>query len=335
MTVRIARLALVPLVACAVLACKTKSAPKTGPVLAEVGDDVITSDEFKKRLEEVSPFLRARYNSPERKKEFLENLIKNELLAQEAQKRGLDKSAAVQETMKRAMVQELLRQQLDEKLTGADIAEADLQAFYTQHVDDYVKPERVRINHILVKGDGAAAKAKRLLKEITDREAKGEVNAFQVVAMKESADPQSAPVGGDMRYLSKDDLTKELGPQVADAAFALGKPGDKAGPIEAAGGFELVKLQNRTIALDKKLPEVKDMLRSRMARERRSKDYDDFIKRLRDQGNVKLHEDEIARLPNPEAGPGMNFPGPNQPQAQRPPMPPPAAVPARQAAAPK
>ena len=92
-----------PLVACALLgtllaACPgKKSVEKTGPTVATVGDDVITADEFKKRLDETSPFLRARYNTLERKKEFLENLIRNDLLAQEAQRRGLDKAPAVRE----------------------------------------------------------------------------------------------------------------------------------------------------------------------------------------------------------------------------------------------
>ena len=71
---------------------KPAAEQKTGPVVATVGDDVITAEEFKKRLDETSPFLRARYNTVERKKEFLENLVRNELLAQEAQRRGLDKA---------------------------------------------------------------------------------------------------------------------------------------------------------------------------------------------------------------------------------------------------
>ena len=147
------RLALVPVLAvCALsaLACNSKKPEKVGPVLASIGDDVITADDFKRRLDETSPFLRARYNTPERKKEFLENLIKNELLAQEAQRRGLEKTPAVQEIVKRAMVQELLRQQLDEKLAGGDLADGDLRKFYEGHVDDYVKPEKIRINHLLV-----------------------------------------------------------------------------------------------------------------------------------------------------------------------------------------
>jgi peptidyl-prolyl cis-trans isomerase C len=111
---------------------------------------------------------------------------------------------------------------------------------------------------------------------------------------------------------------------VSAAVFQMQKPGDKAGPVETPKGFEIVKLQNKTVALDKKFDEVKEMVRQRIARERRTKDYDDFIKRLREQGNVKLDDAEIAKLPNPEPGPGMQLP-PGHGLPQRPP--PVAAVP--------
>src|SRR4051812_49205492 len=186
-----------PLLFCAVAAAlslaackKSSSAAKSGPVVATVGNETITADEMKKRLEETSPFLRARYNTLERKKEFLDNLIRNELLAQEAVRQGLDKSPAVKEQMKRAMIQELIKKQLDEKLNGADIADADLKKFYDSHVEDFVKPERARVFHIQLAAKtpaektAARKKAAELLKDIDAREKKGEVNAFQTVATK-------------------------------------------------------------------------------------------------------------------------------------------------------
>src|SRR5438270_12425179 len=79
-------------VLCATLALAAcHKGEKSGPVVAEVGDEKITADEVRQRLNETSPFLRARYNTVERKKEFLENMVRNELLAQEAIRQGYDK----------------------------------------------------------------------------------------------------------------------------------------------------------------------------------------------------------------------------------------------------
>src|SRR5437762_7970223 len=134
-------------------ACHKKEAK--GPVVAKVGEETITADELKHRLDETSPFLRARYNTLDRKKEFLENLIRNELLAQEAQRQGLDKSPAVKEQMKRAMIQELIKKQLDEKLNGNDIPDSELKGYYDSHIDDFVKLERARVYHILLAANAA------------------------------------------------------------------------------------------------------------------------------------------------------------------------------------
>ena len=292
--------ALAPL---ALFSCK-KSA--SGPVVAHVGDDVITADEFKRRIDEQSPFLRARYGTLERKKELLEALIRNELLAQEAQREGLDKSPAVRDATKRAMIQELIKKQLDEKMSGADISDGELKAFYDAHLDDYVKPERARVYHIFLTAKDAKEKAQAkakgaaLLKDIQAREKKGEVNAFQAAAIKESKDPLSAPMGGDLRFLSKDELTRSHGAELANAAFDLKNPGEVAGPLETAAGVELVKLQVKTVALNRSFDESKETVRGRMARERRSWQYDDFVKRLREQGKISIDEVELAKV-NAEA----------------------------------
>ena len=339
MTLRKPLLLAVPLLAALAAACGSKgssstSAAKTGPVVATVGSETITADELKKRLEETSPFLRARYNTLDRKKEFLENLIRNELLSQEALKQGYDKSPAVQEQMKRAMIQELIKHQLDEKLTGADLSDADLKKFYDAHNDDFVKPERARVFHILLPATTPAEKAKAraqaaaLLKDIEAREKKGEVNAFQTVAMKESKDQLSAPMGDDLRFLSREELAKAYNPELATAAFELKTPGDKTGPVETPAGIELVKLQVKTVALNRTFDESKDSIRGRMARERRSHEYDDWIKRLHDGAKIAINDAELEKVQvegaQPPGGPGQA----QNPLQGRPGMPPQGAVPA-------
>ena len=279
-----------------------KKSEKSGPAVARVGDEVITADEVRQRLNETSPFLRARYSTIERKKEFLENMVRNELLAQEAIRQGYDKSPAVREQMKRAMIQELIKKQLDAKLSGSDIPDEELKKFYEAHIDEFVKPERARVLHIFLPATDAKQRAEArkhagaLLKEIDAREKKGEVNAFQSVAMKESKDALSAPMGGDLRFLSKDELAKAYNPELANAAFELKNPGDKAGPLDTPAGVELVKLQVKTVALSRTVDESKESIRQRMARERRSRDYDEWVKKLREGTKVTIYEQELEKI---------------------------------------
>jgi peptidyl-prolyl cis-trans isomerase C len=309
------RLASVLCAALALAACH--KGDKSGPVVAEVGDEKITADEVRQRLNETSPFLRARYNTVERKKEFLENMVRNELLAQEAIRQGYDKSPAVREQAKRAMIQELIKHQLDSKLAGTDIPEEELKKFYDSHLDDFVKPERARVFHIFLPAKDpkeraeAKKKAAALLKDIDAREKKGEVNAFQSAAIKESKDALSAPLGGDLRFLSKDELTKAYNAELANAAFDLKNPGDKTQPLDTPAGVELVKLQVKTVAMNRSFEESKEPIRQRMARERRSRDYDEWVKKLRENTKVAIHEAELEKVqvdaaPSPQQPPGIS-----------------------------
>jgi peptidyl-prolyl cis-trans isomerase C len=319
------RFASVLCIALALAACRKSE--KSGPAVATVGNETITADEMRQRLNETSPFLRARYNTIERKKEFLENMVRNELLAQEAVRQGYDKSPAVRDQMKRAMIQELIKHQLDAKLTGADIADEDLKKFYEAHIEDFVKPERARVFHILLAARDAKerAEAKKraaaLLKDIDAREKKGEINAFQSAAIKESKDALSAPMGGDLRFLSKDELAKAYNAELANAAFDLKNPGDKVGPFDTPAGVELVKLQVKTAPVNRTFEESKDPIRQRMARERRSRDYDDWMKKLRENTKVAINDAELEKIqveapPQPPAASpanaGVGHPAPAQ-----------------------
>ena len=318
------RLASLLCIALAAAACKKSE--KSGPAVARVGDEVITADEVRQRLNETSPFLRARYSTLERKKEFVENMVRNELLAQEAVRQGYDKSPAVREQMKRAMIQELIKHQLDAKLAGTDIPDEELKKFYEAHIDEFVKPERARVLHIFLPAADAKQRAEArkhaaaLLKEIDAREKKGEMNAFQSVAMKESKDPLSAPMGGHLRFLSKDELAKAYNPELANAAFDLKNPGDKAGPLDTPAGVELVKLQVKTVALSRTFNEGKESIRQRMARERRSRDYDEWVKKLREGTKVVVYDQELEKIQvepaaQPPAQSGINVHAPPQPPA--------------------
>jgi len=116
------------------------------------------------------------------------------------------------------------------------------------------------------------------------------------VAIKESKDPLSAPMGGDLRFLSKDELAKSYNTELANAAFELKNPGDKAGPLDTPAGVEVVKLQVKTAALSRSFEDSKEPIRQRMARERRSRDYDDWLKKLRENTKVAVHEQELEKI---------------------------------------
>ena len=282
---------------------------KQGEVVATVGGDVITVDEFKARMDEQSPFIRARYNSVERKKEFLDNMVRFEVLAQEAQRRGLDQDPDVVATMKKVMVQKLMRAEFDESQAAQEIPESELRAFYDANIADYVKPERVRVSHVFLasaKGDASRAKVKaeasRLLAEIRAKESGPVKTAFAESAKTRSDDSASKLAGGDLLFKTRDELVQAWGEPLADAVFGIKTIGEIGTLVETDKGFHLVKLTGRQNSLDRPFESVKSQIQNRLFREKRTKAFEDFVAKLKDQANVQVKDDVLARIDVAPAG---------------------------------
>src|SRR6478672_11880448 len=78
---------------------------QSAKVLAKVGDHIITLGDYAAALEHMDQFDRLRYQSPERRKELLAEMINVELLAREATAKGYDKDPAAQQET-RALLRE-------------------------------------------------------------------------------------------------------------------------------------------------------------------------------------------------------------------------------------
>ncbi|HEY6098783.1 MAG TPA: peptidylprolyl isomerase, partial [Anaeromyxobacter sp.] len=149
----------------AAIACSPQKAPskKSSAVVAKGKGITITADEFKARLDEQSPFIRARYSSLDRKKEFLDNLIRFEVLAKEAERQGLNKDPDVQSTLKKIMVQKLVQKNFQDTGGTADVPEAELQKYFDDHKDEYNRPRRVRVAAVVWNApQGSPDRAKKL-----------------------------------------------------------------------------------------------------------------------------------------------------------------------------
>ena len=113
-------------------------------VLVTIGDRTITVGEFADRLASQSPYLQARFESPERRREFLDNLVRFELLVYEAKRHGYADQPDIQRARRTAMTQQLIKQEVDEKLKLADITDEEIQAIYDANPQEYERPAQVR-----------------------------------------------------------------------------------------------------------------------------------------------------------------------------------------------
>ncbi|HEX5063387.1 MAG TPA: peptidyl-prolyl cis-trans isomerase [Kofleriaceae bacterium] len=268
-----------------------QSAEELKTPLAKIDDVTITLGEFQERINRQSPYIRARYTSLEQKKEFLESLVRFEVLAKEAYRRGLDKDPEVVRTMKQVMIQKLMRDEFDAKVTANDIPDADMKAYYDANLTEYVKPEEVRVSAIILKNK---AQAERVFLE-----AKGEAGktnkGFRDLVMKYSSDEETKLRGGDLRYLEMQ--SKDAPPAVIKAAFALVNTGDVSPVVDAGNGtFYVLKQTGRRKSITKSFDDAKPQIRNKLFREKRLQEQKNFIDNLRAKAKIEINEPNLAKV---------------------------------------
>lgn len=265
----------------------------SGPAVATMDHDAITREEFEKHLKEQSPFIRSRYTTLDKKKEFLDGMIRFELLADAARKEGYDKDPDVQSTLEKIMVQKLIHKKFGDEGSEA-LPEADLRAYYEQHKDEYVKPERLRLQIVVFKGDGAEVRGKQALAELAPK--KGDLAAFGMYASTHSEDPATKGRNGDTDYHTDDELASAYGPGVAQAAEKLQQINELSPLVHGKDGWYLLKLIGRQAALDRTFEQVKPALQSRLWHDRQNKAFEDYVKQLRDQAHVVVNDAELDKV---------------------------------------
>ena len=259
--------------------------------LAKVDDVVITIGEFQKQLNRQSPYIRARYASMEQKKEFLDGLIRFEVLAKEALRRGFDKDPEVVRTMKQVMIQKLMKEEFELKLTPDAVTDAEMKTYYDGNLADYVKPEEVRASAVVLKSKAQATKVAA--------EAKGEAGktnkGFRDLVTKYSVDEEGKLRGGDLRYFSRD--SKDLPKAVINAAFALVQTGDVSGAIDGGGGkWYVLKQTGRRRAMTKSFEDAKPQIRNKLYRDKRIDGQNKFVADLRAKAKVQINEANLKKV---------------------------------------
>ena len=271
-------------------ALPTQSSEELSAVLARVEDVTITVKQLQDSINRQSPYIRARYQSKEQKRVFLDNLIRFEVLATEAERRGLDKDPEVVQTMKSAMITKLLKDELERGIKPEDVPEADMQAHFAAHQAEFNKPEEVRVSAVVLKSKAKADEVARLA-----RSAGGKSNkAFRDLVSKYSIDEDSKLRGGDLRYFARD--STEVPRPLVEAAFGLEKTGDLAGPIAVDGTFYVIKQTGRRKAVVKTYEQVKRQIQNDLYKDRREGSQKQFVEQLRSKAKVEVFEDNLKKV---------------------------------------
>jgi peptidyl-prolyl cis-trans isomerase C len=264
-----------------------------GKPVASWSGDAITDAEVKQRLLEMSPYARARYQTLEQRKEYVDGLARFELLAQEALKRGLANDPEVVSTAKKVMVQQLLKQEMDPK--GFQVSDAQVQEYYEKHKTDYVKPAMTRLAHVFFTKEHKD-KAEATLKDALALQ-QLDYAGFAKLAKERSEEPRTQPIEGDMRFLSDEELAAQYGKELVEAQGELKQVGEVLPKlVETPSGFHVVRLQGRQVALNLTAEQVKTQITNVLNNESRQERYRALLEKLKDGAGYKVDEATLGAV---------------------------------------
>jgi peptidyl-prolyl cis-trans isomerase C len=283
------------LAALAVPACRREAATDAAPAAASGGGEVIatykghtmTSDRLTQEFERLPGPSRSYLTSPERKRQFIDNLVMNDLLFDEGRTAGYDKEPEierqVEDLRKRLVVQRVMRQYQ----TPPTITDEQVRAYYDQNPTLY-STTQIHAAHILVKDE---ATARAVLAEV-----KAKPEKFADIAREKSTDTVSAKKGGDLGTFGPGRMV----PEFERAAFAL-KPGEISDVVKTQYGYHIIQVIDRKDGDQKPFDQVKEQIRATLRNKALQDQVQGHFDQLKKDADVKVNEDALARVTPPGA----------------------------------
>ncbi|MFH1394960.1 MAG: peptidylprolyl isomerase [Candidatus Omnitrophota bacterium] len=247
-------------------------------ILAMIGGAKITMLDFNERISNLPKQYRAVIKS--RKRDYLEELINDKLLYQEALRKNVHKNLEVkkliQEAQKKIIVARLLQDEIDDVI---NIKEEEIVNFYYANQSGYMTPEVMRASHILMTSRQDAEDIVEQLSLGAD---------FEQLAKAKSVDP-TARNGGDIGYFAKGQLM----PKFEGACNEL-DIGETSGVVRTKLGYHIIKLTDRKAPTLKPIEEVTDNIKAKLHNIKREKLFNDMIEKLKADTVIEINEKALT-----------------------------------------
>ena len=258
-------------------ACNSAKADST-PVLAKIGKDAITAEQFSALIMELPKDKRSQLlMNEEAKEKFLDEIINARLAYKKALRERFDKKPDVAEKIKEAIEKVVVLQYLEEEVNPKiKISDKEVKDFYTDNIDKLIISEQIRIKLILL---STQAEADQVLEKIKQGE------DFESLAREKSIDP-SGRRGGDLGWMEK----RVIDPVIAEVAYDLDL-GEVSEVVRAQYGYHILKVEDRKSPEYAELTgEISDGIRKELVLRQRKEKTLELFESLRKDEDISIDE---------------------------------------------
>ena len=185
-------------------------------------------------------------------------------------------------TLKRDLTESLKMQQYlhDYLLGNITITEEECESYYKAHLSDFIRNDMVHLREILVDSQAQAEKVRATLAAKLNKNFSEQASIYSKAA--------SASDGGDLGTFQRGELPE----QIEKVVFALA-PGTLSKVVRTQYGYHIFLVEEKIMAHQQRLPEVKQQIRERLLREQERKAIDKELAALIDRIQVKINQDKL------------------------------------------
>jgi peptidyl-prolyl cis-trans isomerase D len=205
-----------------------------------------------------------------------------------------------------------------------DPTDAEVKAFYDSHVNEFIRPERRVIRYATFGEDAIKAPAaptdaeikarydankaqyaeqdKRRITQLivpTEPAAKAIVAEVEGGKSLEAAAKAKGLSAAKLEFFSKEELSEQYSPAVADAVFAA-QTGKLAAPAKSPLGWHVIRVEEVQQKPARPLAEVRDELATQITQEKRRAAFTDKLASLEDEFSDGANLTEVAKSLNAE-----------------------------------
>ncbi len=250
-----------------------KPADKTPRTLVEVNGEPVKETHFVVYRAQRGP--RGQAMDQEAQLGLLNELINTVMIAQAAEKEGLDKHPELVAAMDVARYRILAEAAVEQYLKDHPVTDKEVEAAYQARYAD-AKLTEYKASHILLKTED---EAKAVIAEL-DKGAD-----FAELAKSKSTGP-SGPKGGDLGWFEGGQMVKPF----ADAVAGMSKGEHSKTPVQTQFGWHVIELEDTRAQTPPKLDEV----RAELTQDLQRKLIADYIRDIRAKADVKIIEQQAG-----------------------------------------
>lgn len=222
------------------------------------------------------------------------DFILYKLLSEKAQKAGLDQSPEVKKLLELNQQRVLGAIYMVDYLNKLELPDFESIALenYTLNKKQFVQPEMVNAQHILINFDGDENKSKQVADDVRKKVLQGK-QSFAELAKEYSDDSSAKRNGGVLGFFDK---TKMI-PEFSEAAFAL-KLNEVSAPVKTQFGWHVIQMLEKKPAKTLEFSEVKDSLINSAKQNFKQNARSSKLNETMNTIDFKVNEDLINKITN-------------------------------------